>query len=360
MINYNLHHVNGLYFEITDDGNKERKYDCTFVDKSTNKILYSVKLSSGSWAKLNRGYLSDISIIVKYKERIITEISLIKSLYKSRVFISFESSSLGDTLAWLPFCDVFQKTYDCELFVSTFHNYLFEGEYPNIEFVGRGVTIHNLKAMFELGWFYDTDKEPVKPNLIPLQQAASNILMLPYKEILPNLNFQPKERPCTSKFVCISTQSTSGCKLWNYWQEVINYLKSEGYVVFEMSKDPCHYDGLDEVLDKHLSNTMNYLHHCDFFIGLSSGISWLAWGLRKQVIMISNFTDKSHEFHTDCIRIYDETTCHACWNSPMFRFDKGNWNWCPEHEDTDRAFECHKLIPHQVVINAIKPLLRKG
>lgn len=362
MIQYNLHHVNGLYFELIDYENKEREYDCSFVDNENNKVIYTTKLRSGGWAKLNRKYLSDISIIVKYKQRIVKEISVIKSLSVSlrnnRVFISFESSSLGDTLAWLPYCDEFQKKYDCKLFVSTFHNYLFQGEYPNIEFVGRGVTIHNLKAMFEIGWFYDTDKEPVRPNLIPLQQAATNILMLPYREIPPNLAFVPKERPTMSKYVCISTQSTSKCKHWDYWQEVINYLKSNDYIVYEMSKEPSNLDGLDIVLDKDLPNTMNYLYHCDFFIGLSSGISWLAWGLRKKVIMISNFSLKSHEFQTDCIRIDDESVCHGCWNNPMFRFDKGNWYWCPEHEDTDRAFECHKLMSAKKVIDAIQPFTR--
>ena len=59
-------------------------------------------------------------------------------------------------------------------------------------------------------------------------------------------------------------------------------------------------------------------------------------------------------FVSDCIRVYDETICHGCWNDPKFRFDKGNWKYCPEHEDTPRHFECHKLIKSDRVIKLIQ------
>ena len=99
---------------------------------------------------------------------------------------------------------------------------------------------------------------------------------------------------------------------------------------------------------------MNYLHHADFYIGLSSGISWLSWGMRKKVFMIANFSRKDHEFQTDCIRITDESVCHGCWNNPKFLFDKSRWEYCAEHEETPQAFECHKVIKADRVIDEIK------
>jgi hypothetical protein len=42
----------------------------------------------------------------------------------------------------------------------------------------------------------------------------------------------------------------------------------------------------------------------------------------------------------------------------MFKFDKGDWNWCPEHKGTPRQFECHKSITPEMVINQIKPLIK--
>ena len=39
MITYNIHHVDGLYFELTGDEGKNREYDVTFIDK-TDMELY--------------------------------------------------------------------------------------------------------------------------------------------------------------------------------------------------------------------------------------------------------------------------------------------------------------------------------
>jgi hypothetical protein len=76
--------------------------------------------------------------------------------------------------------------------------------------------------------------------------------------------------------------------------------------------------------------------------------------MRKKVFMIANFSTKDHEFQTDCIRITDESVCHGCWNKPMFRFNKSEWGYCAEHEDTPQAFECHKSISAERVISIIQ------
>jgi autotransporter strand-loop-strand O-heptosyltransferase len=354
MITYNLHHVNGLYFEITGDEGKNRAYRCEFIDNADKSKIYETELKVGGYAKLTRQYFSDISVVVRYKERIVTEVNVSKHLKNSRMFISFESSSLGDTLAWIPYCLEFQQKWNCELYVSTFHNYLFESKYPTLKFVPRGAVVNNIMGMFEIGWFYESNREPVKPNLIPLQKAATNILGLEYKELIPDLAYDVLPPPHDKKYVCISVKSTSALKHWDYWQEVIDYLLSKGYDVMEVSNFDAEYTGLTPVADKSLINVMNLIHHCEFFIGLSSGLSWLSWALRKKVVMISNFTEDGHEFMTDCIRITNTEVCHGCWNKEMFRFNKGDWYWCPEHEDTPRQFECHKSIKPDFVLNKLK------
>lgn len=357
MITYNLHHVQGLYFEITGDEGKNRSYKCEFIDKKDDTKIYETELKPGGFAKLTRQYLSDIKVLVRYKDRIITEVHVLKHLKNSRMFISFDSKSLGDTLAWMPYCLEFQKLWGCELYVSTFHNYLFESAYPTLKFVPRGSVVNNIMGMFEIGWFYDANREPVKPNLVPLQQAATNILMLDYKEVLPELAFTPAPYPNDKKYVCISVKSTSACKHWDYWEDIIEYLNEQGYDVMEVSDFNAEYKGLVPVEDKSLLNVMNLIHHAEFFIGLSSGLSWLAWALRKKVIMISNFTEAGHEFSTDCIRITDTSVCHGCWNAEMFKFNKADWYWCPRHEDTPRQFECHKRIEPSRVIAEIEKLI---
>lgn len=104
-----------------------------------------------------------------------------------------------------------------------------------------------------------------------------------------------------------------------------------------------------------MENTMNTIHHSEFFIGLSSGLSWLAWALDKKVVMISNFTEADHEFQ--CIRVSKKDVCNGCWNKSHNRFNPGDWYWCPEHKGTDRQFECHTSITASDVINQIQHLL---
>lgn len=353
-IGYNFHHVNGLYFEITSDEGNNDTYDVKFVDRDYDKVIYESEMNVNTWVRLNRKYLSNIVILIYHKDELVAELSALEMLVGKRIFISFDSKSLGDTLAWMPCCDYFRKMLNCELIVSTFRNELFEGQYPNIQFVGRGVKVENIIGMFELGWFYDKDREPENPLTTSLQGAAKNILYIKDKtEILPNLNYEIAERPIFEKYICISTHSTAQLKLWYYWQELIDMLNNEGYKIVEISNDPTDLTGLEPIADKSIKSVLNYLYHCEFFIGLSSGLSWLAWGMRKKVYMISNFSKADHEFTTNCVRITKEDVCHGCWNEPKFRFDKGNWWYCPEHEDTPRQFECHKSITAEFVFNEI-------
>jgi autotransporter strand-loop-strand O-heptosyltransferase len=113
-----------------------------------------------------------------------------------------------------------------------------------------------------------------------------------------------------------------------------------------------------QLKDTSIENTMSVIHHSEFFVGLSSGLSWLSWGIGTPVVMISNFTEKDHEFTTNCTRIINTSVCNGCWNNPSFKFDKGDWNWCPEHKGTERQFECHKTITSQMVIEQIQHLIK--
>jgi autotransporter strand-loop-strand O-heptosyltransferase len=353
MISYNINHINGLFFELTSDEGKNREYNVSFVDRKDGKIVYEVNMKPGAWAKLSRTYLSDIAIIVKYEKRVVKQVNILDYLKGKRVFIVFESSSLGDTLAWMPYCLEFQEVYQCEVIVSTFKNFLFKDVYPELTFVNRGEVVKNIHAQIELGWYWDEKKEPVHPATVPLQQAATNILCLPYKEIIPRIAYTRGERPIESEYICISTRSTAQCKHWDYWPELIQFLKGLGYRVIEVSQEADDL-GAEILEDKSLENVMNYLHHADFFIGLSSGISWLNWAMQKVTVMIANFTEADHEFQTKCVRITNPSVCNSCWNNPKFKFNKGDWKWCPEHEDTPRQFECHKQITVDMVINKMK------
>ena len=347
--------INEPFLEIT--GESDSEYDVKFFDES-GICNYHNKIKSNHWIKLNRRYF------IKWNTKILEDGVLIydETLnYKDkRVFINFDSSSLGDTISWIPYVLEFKNVHQCDVIVSTHLNHLFRDVYPELEFVEPGNVVHNIHGQYNLGWFYDNYKEPTLPNTIPLQQAATNILGLPYTEIKPKISYKIYDRPYEEKYITIATNSTAGCKFWTKegWQELINYLHSLGYKVINVSKEDNQFNNCEKVKNTEMDYTMNVIHHSEFFVGLSSGLSWLSWAMGKHVVMISNFTESDHEFTSNCTRITNPNVCNGCWNSPMYKFDKGDWNWCPVHKGTSRQFECHTSITSEMVINQIKHLLK--
>ena len=104
-----------------------------------------------------------------------------------------------------------------------------------------------------------------------------------------------------------------------------------------------------------LQERINLIKDADFFIGLSSGLSWLAWCCKVPVVMISGFTHPTNEFETP-YRVINYHTCHSCWNDMRLDFDHFDFLWCPRHKGTDRHFECTKLISAEQVITTIKKI----
>ena len=180
MLKYNLHLISGLYFELLETP-EDKEYQVKFVEYKGSErfLLYEVTLKSGMWGKIPRRYMGDYYVEIWDGDTLKEEISFSQHIGGKRVFICFDSKSLGDTIAWMHYCLEFKKIYGCEVVVSTFLNDFFEKKYPELTFVGRGVVVENIVGMLELGWFYDKNREPQHPATIPLQQAATNILGLP-------------------------------------------------------------------------------------------------------------------------------------------------------------------------------------
>jgi autotransporter strand-loop-strand O-heptosyltransferase len=187
------------------------------------------------------------------------------------------------------------------------------------------------------------------------------MLGIEFSEIRPRIQIKDLQRTIRPPYVCIATQSTAACKLWQYdegWQAVIDYLNTRGFEVVLIQKEKGDFQRIiNKCGDYSLQERMTDLMHCEFFIGLGSGLSWLAWALDKPVVLISGFSEHFSEFETNCHRVINEEVCHGCWNSTRFVFDRSDWNWCPLHRDTPREFECSRKITPDMVIEKIDQLL---
>ena len=91
--------VDGYFIELKS--NITNPFRVEVFDENEN-LFYKTTLTTGMYSKLNRKYYT------KWKTRLHLEDFTFEhefNLENSRVFIVFESSSLGDTIAWLPYCD---------------------------------------------------------------------------------------------------------------------------------------------------------------------------------------------------------------------------------------------------------------
>jgi len=310
-----------------------------------DKLVYENTIGSNSWVKLNRQYYTKWHSKVYMDGKLIHDNVL--DLEGKRVYIAISSKSLGDTIAWAPYALEFQKKHKCKVIMSTFLNKILD--IPEIELVKPGTVVPNVYAQYNIGWFYDTNKEPELPNTIKLQEAATKILGLEFKEIMPKLKYEPGNNNY-GKYITIATNSTAGCKFWTKegWQGVINYLHGKGYKVINVSLEPNPFDNCEQIINYDIQKTMAIIHHSQFYLGLGSGVSWLANALGKEVVMINNFAADGHEF--ECIRVTNKSVCNSCWNNPNFKFDAGDWDWCPIFKNTPRHFECQRSISADDVI----------
>lgn len=275
-------------------------------------------------------------------------------LNKNKVKIINESGSLGDFIAWTPIVARYAKEKNVIVDFYTPHKNLFSEIYPEINFYDYNFQ----KEENYFHTFYLGCTENINWRNMSLQEIACSILDLDYREEKPrSLISLKKKNNFSKKYVCIATQSTSQCKYWNNkdgWTKTVNYLKSLGYEVvcidkyqtFGIDKYMNEIPGncLNKTGDISLLDRINDLLHCDFFIGLGSGLSWLAWACGKPVIMISGFSDPKSEFYT-AYRVHNKDACNSCWNDSSLEFERNNWLWCPRNKN----FECSKEISFEMV-----------
>lgn len=364
---YRLIELNNIIINFIDGpkveilGSDQSTYDITFKDQYGNSIYFDT-ITNNMWSKCSKKYFIDWTIVINHNNAITTH----KYDAKNKlIYLILDSSSLGDNIAWIPYVEEFRKLHNCNVICSTFFNDLFIETYPNIKFVSPGTIVNNLYAKYVIGCFTDLNLTPKDFRDYSLQEMSSSILGLPHTEIKPNLFIDKKERLIGEKYVCISTSSTAGCKHWqnrNGWQEIVWYLKSIGYKVVVIQKEPLDYMDLTWLNDvfhpetPNIQDAINWIIHSEFFIGISSGMSWVSWALNKKVILISGFTKKEVEFNTQ-YRILNDSVCNGCWNNKNHRFDPGDWNWCPKHKNSERQFECSKSITSDMVIYEINNVI---
>jgi len=349
--------LKGLRFDFNDGcrvvlEDSEHPWSVRLSDLDTGNILFETELKTGRVNSSKRYY-------VRFRvEAWQNGQSVFVHEYSAAdrdVLIQFPVGTLGDTLGWFPYAVKFQERHKCRLTCGVAEKLipLFRDGYPDITFVTHEeIKPENYYATYCMGLFFD-DKDglhqPCDFRHVGLHRTAGYILGVDPTEAPPRIVIADESRPLVEPYVCIAVQSTTQSKYWNNpygWPEIVRYLKESGYRVICIDQKATHGTGLvwnhiphgaeDETGDRPLVERARWIKHADFFIGLTSGLSWLAWCTGTPVVMISGFSHPTTEFYTP-YRVINYHACNSCWNDPTHRFDHKDFLWCPRHTDLYRG-----------------------
>lgn len=397
----NMHNYPVVYFNLSKDDfqpeqipfllNYEKEIGCIKLDTDICGLHIDfnggirASIPAGNWHVIISdddsgiiGYDSDISesvlisaekYFIRWKIDVYKDSELVFShvmdLSGEKVYFFLAGNVLGDTIAVLPYLREIRDCYKCEVyfkpstpFIDICNNY-----FPDINLCNE--IPDDCYAAYCLALFQKT------PYLIPddsrlMTVDAAMRLQFNLPKTAPKQVYGPTSgRRIMERYVCISVHGSGIMKRWLHpegWNTVVKYLKELGYKVFcidgEAKYSEEQYcisipDGAEDCTGMlPLMERINLLSYADFFIGIPSGLSWLAYVCDIPVVLISGFSLPYTEFDT-AYRVMNTLVCHGCYNSTQV-----NWkDKCPYHKGTDREYECTKMITPKMVIRVIERLM---
>lgn len=289
-----------------------------------------------------------------------------------QVYFDLKDVPLGTGIMLLEAMGEFSREYGCQVNcrVSNGFGELVSTYYPT--FQRQSAVTEDTYAVFYLGAYQ------IPPFVIPesarelsWEYVGRNLLHLWHKPAYVHF-FPTSKRLVKEPYVVIAVQASDVYKCWLYpdgWEILTKYLKEKGYRVLCIDREAVVTEGRyrvekPEAAEDYTGNIsllerINLLAYADFFIGMSSGLAWLANSANCPVVMISGASLPITEFDTP-YRVTNRQVCHGCYNDLRVEWFR---QFCPYHHGTDREMECSKKISPRQVILAVERLLnecRKG
>lgn len=297
-----------------------------------------------------------------------------------KVCVQSAVPTLGDTFAWFPHMVTFRKEHpeigELHIALLPHHAKILKNQYDE-KFI-KFITLDDYKehkdeyyATYFISLFDESYPihQPVDHRFAGIHETAGWILGNKDLSYEPPLLDLSAKRQIKEPYVCIAVQSTALCKFWLNsfgWLDTVHFLNKIGYRVLCIDKAPVY--GLDVFYQaipngaedftgaKPLQERIDILKYADFFVGLSSGLAWVANACHIPVVMISGFTHPRNEW-ANPYRIWNSgSVCNSCWNDPRCLFDPNDFTWCPRHHDDPERYACSKTITSTQVINVIKTI----
>ena len=285
------------------------------------------------------------------------------------VLLHCSSKALGDTLAFLPYARLYRDKFRAQVccWVDDYLKDIVKHLYPDIPQVTEPTDTY---ATFFLGtWKKGFRGAPVNGFIYPLTMMAGAITGLYDSPPLATACL-PFPRTIHDPYICIGVQASTPRKGWHYprgWEILTAALQQAGYRVICIDRhtitradgyESCTPPNAEDLTgDYTLLERAQLLAHAACFVGLSSGLAWLAHSLNCPVVMISGMSAAYYEFSTP-YRVVNRLVCHDCFCDPGvdFMFDKV----CPYFHGTKRELECSKSITPAMVLEVITKALGKA
>jgi len=268
------------------------------------------------------------------------------------VLLHIDSVSLGETICFSSFLEPFAEKYKPKsVLVSTFWPEIFQSD--SFKFISA-----ISEETVEVDKFLSVSlmKNEIDHVVNGTIWSSRNMLGVskdtpPFRPPLKAVDVEGKKRK-----ICIATESLRDITKWSRpegWQKVTRRLIEMGFEVHNVSFE--RGEEIEGVFYHHgnedIMAAARHINESALFIGLSGGLSWLAWGYGIPVVMISGYTKAHNEF--DCYRVINDRCCSGCYNV------LANINSpCPIFANTIRANECHMTITPEMVILQVENALR--
>lgn len=344
-------------------------------DAESDNIIFACDTDEG-WVLSTKKYYVQFRIKVWVRGQAEPVLNHTLNLENRHVQVNFPVGTIGDIVGWMTYAVRFAEKHKCatEFTLAKPLSEVFAGQYPGIIFTplpDSKPQFQNPYATYRMGLFFRGDKtcQPIDFRQVGLHRTAGYILGVDPREEAPKVKLG-NPRMIKERYVVIATKSSSQAKFWNNgggWEQVVGYLKAMGYRVICIDRDAVTGFGFvwnrmphgaeDFTGNRPLQERIALMEHADFFIGLSSGLSWLAWCAKRPVVLISGFTLPICEYYTP-YRVFSSHGCNGCWDDVNENFDHYDFFWCPKHKNTDRQYECTRLITGKQVIGHINQLMK--
>lgn len=342
--------VNGVTVSYKSDVYK--KLQVSVYNPWTDKT-YIKKVRAGKRPfKVDIHYMAPWIIKFTHKGKTVFETQL--SYENCQVVIMFATEALGDTLAWVPCIEEWvRKNNPSKLYLITKWNNIFDRSKMDSRIIFKEnldeVRAENphISVMYHVGIPRDFNKALdlsknhansvvwVETNMIHTMNFS---LGLDIKERKPNLVELSDERP-NFKYVTLCTTSSQRLKtVLNpmLWVVLIANLKAMGLEVVVVGNKPNILPDTIDGTGDDITKAMKLIRDAEFHIGLSSGLSWMAWAYNKYVLMIGNFTHQGYEFQDKLTRVMNVHGNHSVFNNINIPWVPRE-SWDPFNDDLEMA-----------------------